>query len=338
MKLRRVKVENIRSFLEPAELSLDGDISILIGPNGGGKTNLLDIVTTSLRRSLLRSWIEVRSPTPELPDRYEFRGNEIFDQAALERHSRGATRPQRIEIELEATRTDLENIQAMKNSASELSETIERRWVGVNMHNAEEWDPSSLVVGQRLTYEIVGNELRQPTEPGASLYHQYLLFYEPYNRLRNELGEVPLSMPILSMPVNRSNVGFQSSLSLANHNDWEYKKTVDAATSRTTGQIMTLAIGRIARRYRILLESDSGTAKREFYDDPQIRSLTSVLNSLGYEWQLECTDPLTNQYNIRLDKQSSSFLVNAASFRRKGTLDLPIRHLRPESSRRTCCY
>lgn len=39
MKLRRVRVENVRSFLEPAELLLDGDISIIIGPNGGGKTN-----------------------------------------------------------------------------------------------------------------------------------------------------------------------------------------------------------------------------------------------------------------------------------------------------------
>ncbi len=53
MKLRRVLVENVRSFLEPAELLLDGDISIIIGPNGGGKTNLLDTTTTILRRHLL---------------------------------------------------------------------------------------------------------------------------------------------------------------------------------------------------------------------------------------------------------------------------------------------
>jgi hypothetical protein len=37
MKLRRIRLENVRSFLEAAELSIDGDISIVIGPNGGGK-------------------------------------------------------------------------------------------------------------------------------------------------------------------------------------------------------------------------------------------------------------------------------------------------------------
>jgi len=55
MKLRRVRIENVRSFLDPTELLLDGDISILIGPHGGGKTNLLDTVTTVLRKHFLTS-------------------------------------------------------------------------------------------------------------------------------------------------------------------------------------------------------------------------------------------------------------------------------------------
>jgi putative ATP-dependent endonuclease of the OLD family len=46
---------------------IDGDISIIIGPNGGGKTNLLDTITTTLRRHLLTSWVPVKSPTPDFP-------------------------------------------------------------------------------------------------------------------------------------------------------------------------------------------------------------------------------------------------------------------------------
>lgn len=69
MKLRRVLVENVRSFLEPAELLLDGDISIIIGPNGGGKTNLLDTTTTILRRHLLSSIIPKKSATQDNPNR-----------------------------------------------------------------------------------------------------------------------------------------------------------------------------------------------------------------------------------------------------------------------------
>ncbi|MEK9802094.1 MAG: AAA family ATPase, partial [Curvibacter sp.] len=41
--------------------------------------------------------------------------------------------------------------------------------------------------------------------------------------------------------------------------------------------------------------------------------LTKLLNELGYEWSLETINPLKNQYDVRLKKQGSSFLVGAAS-------------------------
>jgi recombinational DNA repair ATPase RecF len=40
MLVRKLALQNVRSFLDRAELSLDGPITIVIGPNGGGKTNL----------------------------------------------------------------------------------------------------------------------------------------------------------------------------------------------------------------------------------------------------------------------------------------------------------
>lgn len=53
MLLRRIAIENVRSFLERQEVLFDGPITIIIGPNGGGKTNLLDTVVIMLRRYLL---------------------------------------------------------------------------------------------------------------------------------------------------------------------------------------------------------------------------------------------------------------------------------------------
>lgn len=127
------------------------------------------------------------------------------------------------------------------------------------------------------------------------------------------MGKAKLSTPMVSLPVNRSGGGFQSSLSLAGYNEFDQKRGVDAATSRSNGSIVTLAIGRIARRYRLLLEKDTGKAKEQFYADPEIKSLTSILESLGYGWNLECIDPFTNQYDVQLDKQGTKFLVGSAS-------------------------
>lgn len=52
MLLKKITIENVRSFLDRREMDFDGPISIIIGPNGGGKTNLLDVVNTMLRRYL----------------------------------------------------------------------------------------------------------------------------------------------------------------------------------------------------------------------------------------------------------------------------------------------
>jgi ABC-type lipoprotein export system ATPase subunit len=313
LKLRRIKIENVRSFLDAAELSLDGELSILIGPNGGGKTNVLDTVTTILRRHLLTSWVTVPSPTTEIPDRYEFRSNDVFNTNTLEKHSAGAGVPQRVEVELEVTESDIANIGSMRDNAVEMADLSERRWAGAAIRAAETWDPTLLNAGDRVVYKITDNALEQPQDAPSALFHNYLSLYDVDNRLRNELRRAPLSMPMVSMPVNRSSSGFQASLILANHNDSDYKKSVDAANSRVAGSIVTLAIGRIASRFRILLENDNGTARDEFHADPQITSLTNILQELGYTWDLECTNPLTNQYDVRLTKQGSSFLVNAAS-------------------------
>jgi putative ATP-dependent endonuclease of the OLD family len=313
LKLRRIRIENVRSFLEPAELLVDGDISIIIGPNGGGKTNLLDTITTTLRRHLLTSWVQVKSPTPESPNRYLFQVNDAFNYNQLEPHSRGVGRNQIVEIELEVTNRDLDNMTRMRDSATEIADLTERKFEGFSLREASSWDLSCLSVGQRLTYQIINHSLQPSTNQAANLYQRYLALYEGDNRLRDELGRSSLSMPMVSMPVNRASGNFQSSLSLANHDESSFKKSVDAATSRAPGSIISLAVGRIARRYRLLLEKDSGNARTEFYSNQEIQSLTSILKSLGYAWSLECIDALTNQYDLRLEKQGSSFLINAAS-------------------------
>lgn len=257
----------------------------------------------------------MKAPTSDIPDRYELRTNEVFGQAhtLLEPHSRGRDTPQRIVLELEITPSDIANIVAIKEAANTLQPKITDRFAGVAIGNAVDWDLSLLHTGQRLSYEIIGDELKNIKQPSAeSQYHQYLIFYEAYNRILSETNDSQLSIPMMSMPVNRSAGGFQSSVSLANYNDSEFKKTVDAATSRNPGQIVMLAIGRLATQYR-LLESSSGNAEKQFYDDPQIKLITSTLKSMGYDWKLVCIDPLTNLYDIRLEKQGSSFLVSSAS-------------------------
>jgi len=314
MKLRRVGIENVRSFLDRQELYLPGDISIIIGPNGGGKTNLLDTAVLALRVFLLKSWMLRHNPTPDWQERYDWANNDALSARLLEKHSAGANLRQCIELDIEVTQPDVENIMRTKTEAIQLQERAKSRYTSFpGAADAANWNTDDLKPGVVFQFQIINGVLQDLTSATATTFRQYLETYEVNSRVREEYEQLALSMPMISLPVNRSEGSFSAAISLADFNEYDFKRTVDAASSRAAGSIISLAIGRLASRYRELLERDDGHAMQEFKDDPAIKAFTETLKSLGYDWKLKCTNPQKNQYDINLSKQGSSFRVGAAS-------------------------
>lgn len=313
MLVRRIAIENTRSFLDRAELMLEGPITIVIGPNGGGKTNLLDTIVIMLRRYLFASMYAAHSPTPEWPNRYEFRHNDVLNNMVLERHSAGTGRDQLVEVEVEVTSKDLENMRAMQTDADRLTALASKKYSNFNLTLASSWKLEEIPVGMRFVYGVFNGAFQQEVGEASNSFLKYLQMFEMDGRLREEFELSPLATPLVYLPVNRASSGFQSNVELAGYNDSETKRQSDAASSRSAGTIVNLAVGRLAQRYRLLLEQDKGIATREFRDDVNLKELTKLLSELGYEWTLETVNPLKNQYDIRLKKQGSSFLVGAAS-------------------------
>ena len=313
MLLKKISVENVRSFLDRQELLLDSLITIIIGPNGGGKTNLLDTIVTVLRRYLFASMYPAAAPTQEQAVRFEFRHNDLLNSMNLARHSSGAGRDQLIEVDLEITEQDLENMRAMQVDAPRIMTLASSKYFNLKLTETKNWNLASISPGTRVTYRIVNEVLRPEPDDVHKWFLQYLNWFEVDSYLRQEFEISPLTNPLIYLPVNRSANGFQSTVALANYEDFEVKRQSDATSSRSGTQIVTLAIGRLAQKYRLLLEKDTGTAAREFREDPNLKQLSQLLKDLGYEWELETVNPLKNQYDIRLKKQGSSFLVSEAS-------------------------
>jgi putative ATP-dependent endonuclease of OLD family len=149
-----------------------------------------------------------------------------------------------------------------------------------------------IAAGHIFTYVIRNGSLDEPSDPAAKLYRDYLSSFEINTRLRDEFTLSPLATPVLSLPVNRAAGGFQSSISLASYNEFDLKKQVDAATSRTGASLVALAVGRIAQKYRLMLETHSATIQEDFYSDPALKGLTEILKGLGYDWELATINPL----------------------------------------------
>lgn len=313
MLIRRIALQNVRSFLDRAELSLDGLITIVIGPNGGGKTNLLDTAVVMLRRHLLAAVYAHPSPTAELPNRHDFRFNDALNSMVLERHSRSDGRDQVVEVEIEVTAKDLESMRAMQRDAPRLAELSKDKYINTNLMQSATWRIEDLAAGARLTYRLVNDGLQPGNEAGSASFLQFLKTFEMEGKLREEYEFAPLPNPLIYLPVNRASQGIQSTVELANYNEFESRRQSHAATSRQAAPIVNLAIGRMAQKFRLLQEQDNRLAKDAFREDANYAELTKLLRGLGYEWSLETIDALKNRYDIRLTKQGSSFLVSAAS-------------------------
>ena len=304
MLLRRVAIENVLSFLDRAELILDGSISILIGPNGGGKTNLLDAIVIVLRRHLFASVYAAHAPTPEQPNRYEFRANDALNNMVLERHRDGPHREQIVEVEIGVTGRDLANMQAMKDDALRLSEIAGQKYGSLKLQNTSRWKLSELKAGDRLLYCVKNGRLEQQGSSAAHEYLEYLNLFEVDSWLRDEFELATLSTPMLYLPVNRSMSGFQSSVQLAGYSEYEQKRQNDAAFSRTSSSVVPLAVGRLAQNYRLLLEKDTGGTAARFKADANLKEMTSLLEDPGYKWDLVSVNPLKNEYDLRLESRA----------------------------------
>src|SRR5262245_22191264 len=107
MRIHKVVLTNVRSFLQPTAFLFRSDLNILIGPNGGGKSNLLEILALVLNEILVPAFSfsqdnsRIRARRME-PDR-------LFEDG-LEPHFDHRHKPSSIELSIIVGQGDAENI------------------------------------------------------------------------------------------------------------------------------------------------------------------------------------------------------------------------------------
>ncbi|SCX32047.1 putative ATP-binding protein involved in virulence [Agrobacterium sp. DSM 25558] len=302
----------------------DGLMSIIIGPNGGGKTNLLDTLVTVLRRYLLSTSYLQMHATENNIEHWLPQLNQSFSGMSLEKHSNGNDLDQCVEIEIEVTPQDVENVCLLRDSAPEILSYLvskSRRIHDNPWEKVLEWPVNELTAGMRLTYSWTNWQMASSQDAAHNTYLSYLRLFEMDSALRAEVGMKPLSAPLLYLPVHRAASGLISNVALSAFDEKAQRQSIDTTTSRTTSSVMSLAIGRLAKQFRLLQEETNVDARMRFQDTDACKSITETLSRLGYSWELATKNALTNEYSIRLTKQGSSFLVDHASSGEKEILN-----------------
>lgn len=117
MKIRSFSIQNTMSFRNETKFTFLNDLNIIIGPNGSGKTNFIDIFNTFINSHLILTY------TKSSFNKEEKLKSQYLDRFMdLPVHKNPQSPDQEIKIEIEFEKSDIDNI---KNIVEKLDKIIE---------------------------------------------------------------------------------------------------------------------------------------------------------------------------------------------------------------------
>ena len=315
MRVLEFEVENYRSFKSKQTLKLSSGLNIIIGPNGGGKTNLFDGLAIFLRQALIaKSTIGPRGVQNGIPRR-EVTANDQLRTLQLERHNDGAELPQTFRMLLEVTATDVQGMMRIYDTIDEMSQYASDI-AGWGYKFAKTWTPDIMPqAGYRVEIRLEnGSLLHDGSDAPSVAYIAFLRNFENDALLRGERGEHSLAFPLIYLPSHRSREGVSDSIQLsAGQSLHDQKKNTEAVYSKSPNiTYQYLAMQKLVTMYRDTVDCEGGD-RQKFDASPEVRQLTKGLAALGYTWDVEVRDRYANQYEIILRRDGKRVRIDQLS-------------------------
>lgn len=320
MKLSSIKIKNVKSFHDEVNISLNDNTNILIGSNGSGKSNLLDIITIGMKYFFLKPFNVMK--TNDGISEYEYiqpsnSFNEINKE--LEKYF-GNTDESIIEFEFVIKEEDIYNITKIKNTSEVLKANLGRYkhssdfdYVFSMIEN--DWSTSLLKAEEKITYKIVNNTITNNNEtPTHLLFLQYLNNFELFIIALNNSNEIDIKTNYLFFTPFR---GVSSSNLQANISEQSFFQTLSLitnTTSKSVSSLINLATIYFAEKMRGFEGNAVNIGYKQLWDeDSEVIMVKKYLKKLGYDWKLKLIDINKNIYEVLLLKGTTEFQINQAS-------------------------
>ncbi len=333
MRILRLSITNVKSFQDKVDIQFDPQFNILVGPNGGGKSNFSDILLIILKRFFLHSY--------SVNDIMEIGAAEIqrlasFDppENHLDKFTADASES-KIEITFKVDAQDIKNIATINQSKKQIKSALGHYKIlylsAPIIDEVENWKLGELAENQELVYCIVNNVLVQPSLNSRELiYLKFLNYYELLSIVIQraiDLDLLPLDTRLSQKyvyfsPYRGGDTLFQ--VSLAGESYYNLLSNYSSATSRSTTSLIKLAsiyFAQKRRKYEMLARTQG--YEEDWDADEEVKLATKHLNKLGYSWKVELKDANRNTYEIILLKiqENTKFSLHQASAGEKEILN-----------------
>lgn len=313
MKLHSITIKNVKSFREQVTFKPHKEFNVLIGSNGSGKSNLMEIVYITLRHFFIFTY---RWSTERAIEGLRVRIDRDSSPFGVINHVLtkyiGDISQSELILELEVSDYDLQNIRLIQQNLDSLkAECSNFHSIDVTLRNFLDSNFVSLNVGERFTYKVLGNNFQQTNEDKPRFYLSYLRSIEGLSFLAQNLN-LALHPLILYISPFRGVSNLALEQSLADNNSKGEQTEVMKSTSRSTSSLIKLATLYFAEKRR-KFEYEAGDTNAKWGADKEVRFVSDSLAKIGYTWDMDLIDPNRNTYTIRLKKDGNVFLLNQAS-------------------------
>lgn len=317
MKIRRFLLQNITSYRHRTVFSLDARLNILIGPNGGGKSNFQKTLALVLSTYFIHQ--------------YEFTANDqehkiapvdLWTKRNLQRKlARHLDEPgdQLIEIDLAPEASDLANINTIAANLERFNEYLE-----FYESPYQSYTPAPFVEAisatSHFSYTIRNLTLVDPeADTAAWAFREYLRTFFIFLRLAARIPEVNLTSPVFFFFSERSSsrqMDVQSS-QITEQNYFSGFRSAYAAAMGDSFDLLQWGAQHFARlHWRAVNEAGKSkelTTQDVFAKEPDVQLLTRYMDQLGYGWNF-LTDQDSVSYYFVLRKHGDSRWFTADKF------------------------
>jgi predicted ATP-dependent endonuclease of OLD family len=344
MRLSKLILQNIKSFRDKTEIDFSGNLNIFIGPNGGGKSNLMNTLSWVLNSRFYR------------PFNYQLHNNRPvlqlhnYSDSAPEPHWSNPEAPSFVWIEFEVTEEDLEGMREYWRNKLILKENFKELifWegnAGIDKDEVlEEFekgivgpDEYGLTSGRKMRYKIAISRERKytaslaPVDGNDSLIQgEELKICDAYLRyltdaeLRRTLGQegTQISLPYIlyspfrephDLTVNMSGGMNIHDVTRNYHNEMQSYAFNNKGSSQILTQISSFVLG--VDFVELVYSSGFDNAQQLFRSTESFKKLSKDLEVFGFKWDMHVINKWANIFQIVIAKvqEEEYFAVGQAS-------------------------
>lgn len=345
MKISALIVENIKSFKYKTEITFGSDMSVLIGPNGGGKSNIIGLLGWVLNSRFRRA--------------FQVQRNERNDQVSIqfvtsnselpEKHWDRPNDPSSIVIEFEITNSDIQGMQKLYDHRKKLTDGYEYL-VGASPQNSQynmqqrkaelelhKHEPSDFFPGEKIRYEIDLADASRNNHVAGLLAHpiaenddsvdnnalqkaRKFLLYICDNELLNAIvdDKEDVVFPYLYYGPTRKTHNLQVSLhnhaSLYNQSHDYHNQMANLMLNEDSGVQKASEIAAIVLAEKYLDSIDDcgiAGAKDRLRNLDICKKLDKRFKDFGYEWEMSVVNRNQNTYAMALSRANDQKFFRA---------------------------